>query len=199
MAKRRIKNNQLPNTTPNHQKQDDAPQQNSSGIMSAMGANAKTIGTTIAGVLIGEIIEAAVEHLVQKSKTTSTDHPSDKATDDENGDRPGMVGVVQSAAVGIQDNLDDVKPAVREAIATIRSAVSDATPKLADVIDALKAAPKQSQRSIQHSASGVGDMTKAVMKEAVNTAKSAVAVASDKNDQGTKKGKKKGKKKNKKS
>jgi hypothetical protein len=197
MAKKRSKNNQILNATPSHQKQDDAPEQNT-GIVSAMGANAKTIGTTIAGVLIGEIIEAAVERLVQKNKTTST-NASDEVTADENGDRPDGVAVVQNAALGIQDNLDDVKPAVREAIATIKAAVSNVTPKIADVVDALKTAPQQSQQSIQHSASGIGNMTKAVMREAVNTAKGAVAVASDKSELVTKKGKKKGKKKSKKS
>lgn len=193
MAKKKIRNNQLPNAAPDHQAQSNQ------GIANAVGANAKTIGTTIAGVLIGELIEAAVERLVQKNRTTSTADASDEDTTHENGDRLGVVDVVQSAAIGVQDNLDDVKPAVREAIAAIRSVVSEVTPKLADVIDALKTAPQQSQQSIQHSASGIGNMTKTVMREAVNTAKSAVAVASDENEQGIKKGKKKGKKKNKKS
>ncbi len=205
MAKKKSKKNHL---------LDEA--QGNQGVMGALGGNAKTIGATIVGALIGEVVEAAVERLIQKagngngrhadnddesnaSNQNASNESRDSSKEETASQHHTATNPIQSAAFGVQDNLSDVRLSMRDAIDAIRLAVGDVTPSFTDVMDTLKTTPKHSKRSVQQSASHIGNTAKTAVQEAVSTAKSTVAELVPANsDPFSKRDKKKGKKKKKK-
>jgi len=171
-----------------------------------LGTNVKQLGTTIAGVLISEVVEAVVEKLVERFDSNQN-HASaalDKGTDNT---ITGSITSVDTHRAGIAQPLtdtptplqsetnEDVKPSVQEAVEVIKETVSDFTPSLADVVNALK---DRSRRSLQESFDAATSKAGLTLDTAADTAREVVQVLNTGNSSRKgKKGKKKGKKKNK--
>lgn len=150
-----------------------------SGNQGMFGANLRQAGTVAAAALVGEIVEATVERLIQKSAQSKKDsgHPSQ--------------GRVEDAALKLQDNVKGVKPTIKDAADTVRESLGDIKPTLTDVASSLKEA---TQETIQRSLAAVGNPAELSVESVANTAKTVMSAVSH-DSSGKSKGKKKGKKK----
>lgn len=126
-----------------------------------MGTNAQRIGTALAGVLLAEIVEVAVERLLQKRRTTKND--SDDAQSNSN--------VLQQASAGVQDTVGEVKPAVSDVVDVVRSILTEFSPGLMDTADSLKNTAGQ---AINQTVSTEKDIAKKVSNDVVDKAQRVV-------------------------
>jgi hypothetical protein len=173
-----------------------ANERNNGGGKRALGASLRQAGAVATVALVGEIVEATVERLVQRasrSKTAkgnhnSSDHPS----------KHHEQGMIAEATSTLQDGIErakDIKPTVRDAAGAAKDSLDDIRPTLNDVADSLKEA---AQETIQQSlaVANPADMT---LESVVDTAKNVIsAVSLTDSGKSDKKGKKKSKKKKKK-
>jgi hypothetical protein len=162
--------------------------------MGALGTRVKNVGTTVAGVLIGEVVEAAVEELLKRFPNASgsnNTHPQNVSH--KNGDR------LHSTVSKLQDSIEDAELDAPDVVDTIKASAAHIQPGLIDTIEKLKDATQQPAEAVKAT-------TQTTVADAVNVAKSVIdAVSSENltqsNQKHHKKSKrsKKGKKKQKKS
>lgn len=166
----------------------------STGGMGVSVKNARALGTTIAGVLIGEIVETAVERMLQKASATNSD--GDKGDDDRNQQDSDHPNIAQAGVAALKENLEDL-PSVKDAADAVKAVVGEVTPRMTDVVDVLREAGQRSlnrsrdslEATTQNATHGIGDAAKTLVG----------AVSSASPDFDGKKSKKKGKKKGNKS
>ncbi len=164
----------------------------------------RQIGTTIAGILISEVVEAVVERLVERLDSNQN-HASAALNEEVGNPIAGSISSVDTHRTDIAQHPSDtvpdavtslqpetnvetngnVKPLVQEAVEVIKETVSDFTPSLADVVNALKDRPA---RSFQQSVDTVTNKAGLTVETAMDTAREVVQVLNAGNS--SKKGKK---------
>lgn len=105
----------------------------------------KRLGTVLINVLIAELIEAAIERVMQKmvhsDESDQTNGSHDKAmVAEDRGERSRL----KSATVSLQDKWDSASPAMRDAIDAVRVAIREITPDWTEVTQLLQELTQQS-------------------------------------------------------
>ena len=172
-----------------------AKEQDQQGEATVLGANVKDIGMALAGVLVGEVVQIAIDRLLHAN------HSKPTQTGDNHDSQPGHHNPIEQATSTLHSSFDDTKPVIRDALHAVRSVVSEMTPDLNDVLGNLK---DITQRSALSSVETVENTTGRTIGGAVDTAKTtaktvinALNADVDRNSS-KKKGKKKKNKKDKK-
>ncbi|HEY9764308.1 MAG TPA: hypothetical protein V6D07_17400 [Trichocoleus sp.] len=101
-----------------------------------LGINAQQIGTTLVGVLISEIVEAATAQLIQK--VTQPNSNGHYGLGDHQNTTGGKPNPLENAKLNLEDQLKDVGPTVTDSVNFARSAMGAATPNMNDVVAVLK-------------------------------------------------------------
>ncbi|GAB4367984.1 MAG: hypothetical protein Kow00121_06700 [Elainellaceae cyanobacterium] len=158
--------------------------------LNVLGVDAKQVGATLAGVLIGELVEAATERLMERI-TNHKDHSDHKKT---NG-----IGTtsIQLAASKVADQLEDAGSSVTSKSQSVRSSVGQLTPDMTNVIEVLRDA---GQRLKENSINNLSNSPESLAEGITDSAKGAIANVAASIDlsalsQSGKKGKKKKKNK----
>lgn len=159
------------------------------------GIDLQQVGATLAGAVVGGVMEAAVERLTQKVS-------ENKPGDDSKNHRHSSNVIKQTAhdrphpISKLQDAVEEAKPMAKDAIGTVRASAADLTPNLADGLREV------AQQPIQQSVELVENQTERVIAGVANAAKNAASALQldkankpDKKDKKAKKGKSKKSKK----
>ena len=182
-----------------------------------LGVRAGEVGAALAGALVTEIAQAAVERLFDRTSgdSRSQSKHSDTLQDTIKNGKDVIEHSVPETATHLKNELSDSKPFFESAVDSVKTAVGDAAPNLIDVVNTLKGVTEVAKQSVQPStdaiAEGVDTQKKNLNLNRLNTViqqsvKDMVENATS-TMQGTldivnsakteKSGKKKGKKKNK--
>ncbi|MBD0267406.1 MAG: hypothetical protein ICV77_03835 [Cyanobacteria bacterium Co-bin8] len=170
-------------------------QTNKSGT-EVLGVDVRQLGVTVAGVIVGELVQAATQRLTQKSEE------SDSSKDGTNGsDRLNPVKSVKSVATKAGDQIEDVGSTVGNAAHSVQASASDLAPYLGDLVGILQDA---GQRLKDKSVNGLSNSPESIVQGITTSARNAIdALTPDKpqnslsKSKKSKKSKKKGKKKKK--
>ncbi len=133
-----------------------------------LGTNMKRVGMTLAAVLIGEIVEVAIERLMQKmSERHAVDKDDANSLSRENVEpADSQANSIKSTALKLQDKIEDVSFPLKDVLEAIRVAIRKNTPNLADVVDSLREIP---QRSLQQSVGTAGNTAEMAVDGLVTT------------------------------
>lgn len=164
-----------------------AKEQNQQGAANPLGLNVKEMGTALAGVIVGEIIQVAIDRLMQSSNSPN------KQIELDQGSHAG--NPIQNATSTLQENISDTKPAVKDALQAVRSVVSEMTPDLGSIVGSLRDVAQQSTSS---SVGTIENTAGRTVEGAVDTARTVVNAFTADIDRNITKKKNKKDKKNKK-
>jgi hypothetical protein len=186
----------------------------SNGILD--GIDAKQLGVTVAGLIVGELVQVATQRLIERG----TNSEDDEQGDDDEENRLQPVNAVKSVATQAGSQIKSAGSTVGDTAQTVQASASNVAPYLGELVDVLQ---DVGQRLKEKSVSSLSDSPDAIADSITTTARNALgALASndsitatarnalgtltsngglallDKSDKKSGKSKKKGKKKKKK-
>lgn len=164
------------------------------------GDSVKNAGLVLASLLIGQIVEAAIERLLRQfpnhapATANATTHVTpEPAQPSRNGQElpHAMAHPVESSLSALRPGT--AQPGVKDLIEAVRAAVRDVTPTLEDAVGILKT---NTWQSVQQAVGTAGSTTKTAVEGAVSSAKTLIdQLTPTETDGHGKSGKKKRKKK----
>ena len=164
-----------------------------------LGIDAKQLGVTVAGLIVGELVQAATQRLIERS----TGSEDDGNGNDEDGGRLQPVNSVKSAAAKAGSRIEEAGSAVGDTAQTVQASAGNVAPYLGELVDVLQ---DVGQRLKEKSVSSLSDSPDAIADSITTTARNALGALTsngslavlDKSNKKSSKSKKKGKKKKKK-
>lgn len=172
--------------------------------LDTLGSTTKQVASTLATVLIGEIVTIAIDRLIYKvsdiQAVKETNEPASKIDNKEiNKPLEESAESIQETTLSLRNSIEETSPLLQYLIAAMRESISDITPTLAEVVDSLKAQPG---RSLQQAMVAIGDSSEinaeTVASSLRNTIATFIATDSFASSHQAKSIKSKGKKKKKK-
>lgn len=138
----------------------------------------KNFGILLASLLIGQIVEAAIERLLHKvpnsSASTATANSAENGRnvpDPSHSIAPIVASSIVGSGLALEQEGEAVKLGIRDVIEAVRDVVREVTPTLEDVASGLKTGTLQ---TVQQAVGTAGNQTKTVVEDAVSSAKSLV-------------------------
>lgn len=175
-------------------------------VMVFLKNNAPQLGAAIAGLIVAEIAQATVEHLLQKTvmKDANDSNSQDYAEADDLAPREKLQTVAANAISDLQSKIEDVKEPVKTSAQSVKAAAGEVPPAFSGIAELVKEA---TQKAIAQSIDSLGNSldtgalsSQALVAGAADSAKNLVgAITSGSDNKANKKHKKKDKKKKKKS
>lgn len=139
--------------------------------LDSAGQSIKTAGMVLASVLLGQIIEAAIERLLQKFPAHSSSPAM--AENGSNGQELSQTALhpIEQSGVTLAAEMGTSPLGVQDVVEAVRDAVRDVTPTLDEVMDTLKAG---TWRSVQQAVGTAGNTTMTAVEGAVSGAKTLI-------------------------
>ncbi|MBD2081779.1 hypothetical protein [Leptolyngbya sp. FACHB-17] len=145
-------------------------QKNQTRLDSA-GQGIKTAGMVMASVLLGQIIEAAIERLLQKFPAHAP-LPATAENGSNGQELPHTIAhPVEQPGMTLASGMGASPLGVQDVIEAVRDAVRDVAPTLDDVVDTLKVG---TWRSVQQAVGTAGNTTMTAVEGAVSGAKTLI-------------------------
>jgi hypothetical protein len=158
----------------------------------------KDFGILLASLLIGQIVEAAIERLLHKVPSPNASTAIANPVDNESNlpDPSHSISPIVAGSVLALEQEEAVNLGMKDLIEAVRDAVREVTPTLEDVAGGLRTSTLQ---TVQQAVGTAGNKTKTVVEGAVSSAKSLMdKLTPSDTDTGKKLSKKKHKKNKKK-
>jgi hypothetical protein len=165
------------------------------GLLGGVLGNA---GATVVSMIVGAIVEVAVQKLLDKAVSTQTADDERNSQDSHSAEKHHHNDTFKSTTSTLENNFDDVKLSLKDAIEAVSSLTNENTPSLKGLVDNLKDVVLN---SVERSKNTVKDKSKLAMAGVAGTTQNIVdnfIEAPNKQKKKEKKNKKKDKKESKK-
>jgi hypothetical protein len=161
------------------------------GLLGGVLGNA---GATVVSMIVGAIVEVAVQKLLDKAVSTQIADDDRHSQDSHSAEKHHHNDTFKSTTSTLQNNFDDVKLSLKDAIEAVSSVTNENTPSLKGLVDNIK---DVLLNSVERSKKTVRDKSKLAMAGVADTTQNVVddlIEAPDKQKKKEKKNKKKDKK-----